>query len=117
MALADHIDVGRSKDYHKYRKEHHRMTKAYVDVDDPYITVCPSYKASRITEQTLMAYYHTKNAYNRINGISQGKADKYGEEAAIYAEAALSYADNQLETEYLEMKEIGELMKDPRNWY
>ena len=62
-----------------------------------------------------MAYYHTKNAYNKVNGIA--KSTKYNKYAMAYGEAIINYSMNQLEEEYLEMIEIGEILKDPTEWY
>ena len=108
--------VGRSKNYDKYRKEYHRKTKYFVDVDRPDIIPVPSYEASRTLEQGLMAYYHTKNAYNKVNGIAKSNT-KYNKYAMAYGEAIIDYSTNQLEEEYLEMIEIGEILKDPTEWY
>ena len=87
---------------------------------DRYASFCssivPSYEASRTLEQGLMAYYHTKNAYNKVNGIAKSNT-KYNKYAMAYGEAIIDYSTNQLEEEYLEMIEIGEILKDPTEWY
>ena len=63
-----------------------------------------------------MAYYHTKNAYNKVNGIAKSNT-KYNKYAMAYGEAIIDYSTNQLEEEYLEMIEIGEILKDPKKMF
>lgn len=102
--------------FYLWKIAYHRKTKYFVDVDRPDIIPVPSYEASRTLEQGLMAYYHTKNAYNKVNGIAKSNT-KYNKYAMAYGEAIIDYSTNQLEEEYLEMIEIGEILKDPTEWY
>lgn len=109
--------VGRSKNYKKYREAYHKKTKYFIDAEDPHIILVPTFKASRIVEQALMEYYHTKNAYNKINSIAFAKRGSFTSYAGELSQAVISYLDNQYEEEYLEMIEIGQTLKNPDMWY
>ncbi|MCR5529477.1 MAG: hypothetical protein K6F49_09695, partial [Saccharofermentans sp.] len=109
--------VGRSKSYVKYRKSYHKRTKKWVDAEQAYIIKVPSLEASRILEQTLMAYHHTKNALNRCNGIAVSKVGKFKPYYEGYSTQLMSYYENQQEEVMLEAKEIAQMLGDPTSWY
>jgi len=93
--------VGRTKDYWKYRRAYHALTKPDLATSDPMIYYVPTYQLSRALEQTLMLFYHTHvsdghGGYNKIWGVSD-KNHKYDE--------LFEYFDNAFEQELLMMSE------------
>ncbi len=97
----DILYVGRTKNWN-YRYYYHRNTKSeFCNVDNTVHITGLTYEESRILEQSLMAFYHSKNALNQRNGIGPNNT-KYDE----LHEAFISYTENQVEEEYLMMYEI-----------
>ena len=104
--LSDILYVGRSKNFEKYRKYYHERTKPQCDVEKAVIIPGLTYEESRVYEQELMIYYHTRqwmdnNGYNKIPGIGKNN-DKYDK----CPQVLLSYTENLLEEEVLMMKEL-----------
>ena len=109
----DVVYVGRTKNW-SYRENYHRSTKGdYCDIDGTYHIIGLTYEESRILEQTLMAYYHTKNALkepnpsqlNQINGIGPNNT-KYDDTRSKWQEKLNEYAKNNAEEEYLMAQEV-----------
>ncbi len=109
----DIVYVGRTRNW-SYRENYHRRTKGnYCDIDGTYHIVGLTYEESRILEQSLMAYYHTKNALNepdptklnQINGIGPNNI-KYNDTRSKWQESICEYAKNNAEEEYLMAQEV-----------
>ncbi len=98
--------VGRTRNW-SYREAYHTRTKGDVcNIDGTIHIRGLTYEESRILEQSLMAYYHTKNSLdegglNRINGISPTNTN-YDQLRKDY----LDYLSNQIEEEALMLQEI-----------
>ena len=109
----DIVYVGRTKNW-DFRKHHHEQTKSnYCNVEQTFHIVGLTYEESRILEQSLMAYYHTKNALkeinpsqlNLINGIGPNN-HQYDNMRTKWQENLEKYAENLAEEEYLMAQEV-----------
>lgn len=91
----------------------------YCNIDATYHIVGLTFEEIRILEQSLMAYYHTKNAQrdanpsqlNQIYGIGP-QNHKYDKIREDWLKELEKYAENVAEEEYLMAQEV--LMKP---WY
>lgn len=106
--------VGRTKNLDTRLKAHEKSEKNNLLVEGGHVSSL-TYEEARGMEQTLMAYYHTRNWLNEmgnndINGVSPKNKRKkeYFDKTKDFLTA---YSENQAENEYLNA------MEDLGTWY